>query len=132
MPEWGIRFLNNGVIGADGWSTNPFVVEGETAPAWAQLDLGANYALDRVVLFPKGSFPVDYELQVSLDGKTFETVHQVAGQAPPDEPVVADLPQGTEGRYLRLYVTKRGGDADPRAVCWCSSRSSLCLAGWAA
>lgn len=114
VPVWSIRFLNNGVIGEDGWSTNPFVVEGETVPTWAQLDLGANYAMDRVVLFPKGSFPVDYELQVSLDGNAFETVHRVTGQVPPDEPVVADLPQGTEGRYVRLYVTRRGGDADPQ------------------
>ncbi len=114
VPEWSIRFLNNGVLGADGWSTDPYVVEGETVPAWAQLDLGANFALNRVVLFPKGSFPVDYTLQVSLDGKQYTDVHQVTGQTPPDDPVVINLPEGTEGRYLRLYVTKRGGTADPQ------------------
>ena len=130
-PEgiWGSMLLNDGYIrgvvgygGANGWTTLP--VEGASADtvAYASIDLGLTYELSRFVIFPRSddgkygyAFPIDYQLQVSSDGKNWTDVVKVTGQKTPGAPVCFDLEEPVEASYVRLYVTKRAYAANDGA-----------------
>ncbi|WP_229402906.1 discoidin domain-containing protein [Micromonospora okii] len=110
--SWAMSLLNNGVAGkADGWSTNPYdKVQNPATAAWVSYDLGASHDIDRVVVFPRDkSFPADYRIEVSADGNEYRSVFTSTGNAAGrTAPQVVDLAD-VEGRFLRLYVTRRNG-----------------------
>jgi hypothetical protein len=72
-------------------------------------DVGSPRAISLVRLLSRASgslFPVDYQIQLSLDGATFNTMFSVSGAAvPPGTWVEHDFPTAS-GRYVRLLVTK--------------------------
>lgn len=120
MPNegWATSFINDGRIGTEslpyGWTTNPY---GNTAtattPAWVQLDLLASSTIDSVALWPRmdGSndgqnFPVDYEVQVSDDARTWTTVATSTGNTAVTDAQVLDV-DAAEGRYIRAFATLR-------------------------
>lgn len=61
------------------------------------------------------AFPIDYQLQVSSDGKNWTDVVKVTGQKTPGAPVCFDLEEPVEASYVRLYVTKRAYAANDGA-----------------
>ncbi len=111
--------MTDGILGkagaVNGWTTNPYdKITDATTPAAVQVDLGADYALSRVVLFPRSDytpyglcFPSDFIIQLSSDGVNYTDAYTSAGNGIPVEPFVIDLPEKPEARYVKLYVTKR-------------------------
>ncbi len=130
-PEgiWGSMLLTDGYVrgvvgygGANGWTTTPSEGTSADKVAYASIDLGLTYELGRLVIFPRSddgkygyAFPVDYQLQVSSDGKNWTDVAKVTGQKTPTAPVCFDLAEPVEASYVRLYVTKRAYAANDNA-----------------
>ncbi len=103
---WALQFINNG--GSGGWTSN--VGRNPTADAteYVGIDFGDVFALDRVVLQPGGAFPIDYTVDVSVDGAEWTVIHTVEGGATPTENVVIDLDTPVPARFLRVTATKLG------------------------
>jgi len=74
-------------------------------PQWLQLDFGRVMAVDNVVIHWETALAVEYQLQVSADGRTWETIHeQKHGRG--GREVIGNLK--SEGRYLRILCLKPG------------------------
>jgi hypothetical protein len=72
-------------------------------PQWFQVDLGAVYHINRVVLNWQTSHALAYQIQVSSDGSNWETIYsttQCNGG-------IEDLSVSGSGRYVRMYGTAR-------------------------
>lgn len=111
--QWGPRKERGDRLG---WSTDPSDLLAETTPVDVTVTLDAVYEIHNVILKPlmweKGaSFPCDFELQGSLDGKTFKTLKTVTNQvmeAADDESVEPQsyhIPP-TSVRYFRIHITR--------------------------
>jgi len=75
-------------------------------PQWIYVDLGSSKDLSRVVLKWETAYGKSYSIQVSDDAQTWNTVYSTtAGDGAVDD---ITLPQGTKGRYVRMYGTARG------------------------
>ncbi|MBN1409910.1 MAG: discoidin domain-containing protein, partial [Spirochaetales bacterium] len=73
-------------------------------PQWIYVDLGATYAISRVVLNWETAFASGYSIQVSGNAGSWTTVYATStGNGGID-----DLAVSGSGRYLRLYGTARG------------------------
>jgi GH35 family endo-1,4-beta-xylanase len=82
---------------ATSWSS------GFSDPQWIQVDLGAVYPVRRVVLNWEASYAVKYEIQISSDGSTWETVYSTtSGDGGMD-----DLSVSGSGHYVRMAGTSR-------------------------
>ncbi len=73
-------------------------------PQWIKLDLGSSRYVSRVVLKWEAAASSDYEIQVSADGTTWNSIYvDHAGNGGTDD--IKNL-SGT-GRYVRIYSTHR-------------------------
>jgi hypothetical protein len=84
-------------------STRWASVEG-VDPQWLEVDLGANYAVTKVVLKWEAAYAKAYSIQLSSDGTTWNTVYSTSTGAGGNE----TLTVSGNGRYIRMYGTKRG------------------------
>ncbi len=91
-PEHAVAHLNDGQYGNEAsW------VAGPEQPAWAQIELPEPAVIDRVVLSRDRKrqyadrVPLGFEIQVSMDGRSWQAVRRVATQA---APVVMRVRQG--------------------------------------
>jgi hypothetical protein len=103
VDAWGLAYLTDGkklLTGKDG-GTNGWMAQGmsrqDCAPdtCWGGVDLGALYTVNEVHIYPRqngGYFPSAYEIQISADGETWETVYSM------DD----DLETGGVGRFIKL------------------------------
>ena len=73
-------------------------------PQWIRIDLGANFHLSRVVLRWEAAYGKAYRIQVSEDDANW----QDAFSTTTGNGGVDDLSLDTNGRYVRMYGTKRG------------------------
>ncbi|MBX3015411.1 MAG: discoidin domain-containing protein [Caldilineaceae bacterium] len=74
-------------------------------PQWLQVDLGAIYVINQVVLTWEAAYGRAYALQLSTDGTTWQTIYSTTtGDGGTD--TLSGLTG--QGRYLRLYGTQRG------------------------
>ena len=74
-------------------------------PQWLQLDFGEVLPVENVVIHWETAHAIEYQLQVSLDGKTWQTIHeQKKGRGGRE---VIDGLKG-KGRYLRILCLKHG------------------------
>src|SRR2546430_6031247 len=94
--------------------TGPKAVDGDTStrwgskegsdPQWIRIDLGANFHLSRVVLRWEAAYGKVYKIQVSEDDTNWQDAFSTTtGNGGTD-----DLSLDTNGRYVRMYGTKRG------------------------
>src|SRR5437588_11080543 len=72
-------------------------------PQWLQVDLGATYTIDRVVLNWETAYGTAYRIQMSSDGNTWTGTYSTTTAAGGPETLTVS---GT-GRYVRLYGTAR-------------------------
>ena len=73
-------------------------------PQWIRVDLGANFHLSRVVLRWEAAYGKAYKIQVSEDDANWQDAFgTTTGNGGVD-----DLTLDTNGRYVRMYGTKRG------------------------
>ncbi len=99
--ESGTTFTANlAVDGSTGtrWSSN------YSDPQWLQVDLGAVYSINRVVLNWEAAYGTAYQIQVSNDASTWMTIYSTTtGNGGIDD--LAGL--SGSGRYIRVYGTTR-------------------------
>jgi hypothetical protein len=72
-------------------------------PQWLEVDLGASYSIDKVVLNWETAYGKAYQIQTSSDGSTWNTVYNTTTGAGGVETLSVN---GT-GRYVRMYGTAR-------------------------
>ena len=112
---WNKDFLTDGFKMEDdiegqttGWmsETSPFI-DDET---WVYVDLDDLYHIEAVVPYPRESemyFPVNYDIQLSIDAKNWITVRRIEGDEGllETDRVFAINPR--EAQYVRILVTER-------------------------
>lgn len=100
-----------------GWSVDPYSAIKRNKPVDLVLDLECDYVINTVVLRPciyngGGSTPSDFEIQISSDQKEWKTVKTVEGlklETPADQYYSIEP---TEGRYVRIHITKHSETTD--------------------
>ena len=75
-----------------------------TDPQWIQVDLGAIYSINRVVLSWETTYGLAYEIQVSSDGVNWVAIYATAT----GDGGINDLNAHGMGRYIRMYGTAHG------------------------
>lgn len=112
---WSQSYINDGIAGnGNGYTSNVGRNPTPEGTEYVIIDFGDLFALDKVKITPLGSFPEDYELAVSTDGKTWTAISTVTG-SPNLTEAFEVTPEGgsINARFLRFMGTKlRGGGAD--------------------
>ncbi len=84
---------------------------------WVQIDLGKNYSIDNVKLYPfagsfrgRGSFPARFKIEAS-DDPSFSTGEMIADRTSSDYPnpgnyIMEFKANGIQGQYIRITVTR--------------------------
>jgi hypothetical protein len=74
-------------------------------PQWLYVDLGSNYAVNRVKITWEGAYGKDYLVQISTNTTTWTTIKTVTGNT-----TLANDHTGLSGtgKYVRIYGTARG------------------------
>jgi hypothetical protein len=70
-------------------------------PQWIQVDLGAVYHINRVVLDWEAAYGVAYKIQISSDGLNWETIYSTTT----GDGGIDYLNVSGSGRYVRMYGT---------------------------
>lgn len=105
------------VAGSFGWSSNADLSANHTE--WVTADLGAQDTVGRVTLWPKNFdktlvgnyFPIDFTIQLSTDGTTWQTVATETGYPKPTDGSAQTFtftPQ--QARYIRVEGTNLRND----------------------
>ena len=98
---------------ADAVVAKEYAVDGDTGtrwgsdysdPQWIYVDLGATYAINRVVLNWETAYGKAYQIQVSDDASTWSDIYSTNN----GDGGVDDLSVSGSGRYVRMYGTQRG------------------------
>jgi hypothetical protein len=76
---------------------------GYSDPQWIQVDLGAVYHINRVVLDWEAAYGVAYKIQISSDGLNWETIYSTTT----GDGGIDYLNVSGSGRYVRMYGTSR-------------------------
>ncbi len=103
IDAWGLAYLTDGKKllteangGTNGWMSQGMPqVSCDPNTCWGGVDLGATYTINEVHVYPRQNgmfFPVAYEIQISIDGETWETVYSIDN----------DTETGGVGRFIKL------------------------------
>jgi predicted small secreted protein len=115
---WSYEYINDGIITDSdalsyGWTTAVGVnMDNPDQEEWVEFKLDKYFLIDTVIVYPTlgGSyFPVDYEIQVSMDGREYTTVARVEGDnhaAKADTTPVKLEFEAVTARYVRFLATK--------------------------
>ncbi|MEI7900759.1 MAG: family 78 glycoside hydrolase catalytic domain [bacterium] len=108
--------LTDGESGGAGWSSKAFsaYADHRLYPEYVTVDLGRNYEIQRVVLYPGGAgatagkgFPEDFTVQVCREGESWKTAVEKRGyQAPENGKAEAFDLAKAEGRFLKIEATR--------------------------
>lgn len=110
----GKRVGESGDFAPKGWTSQPSMTQ-PASPEWVGVDLGAEYLVERVVLWPRNDngtnlglgFPVDYKVQVSNDRQSWTTAVAMTGAALPSQGEATELTfEATPARYVRVEASK--------------------------
>ncbi|MDD5492821.1 MAG: PKD domain-containing protein, partial [bacterium] len=108
-PEW-----------SDYAGTYNFCTEYDNISRWISCALSDNYLVNRVVLLPYVSttgyphyYPIDYEIQKSADGSTWESILTVNGNT---NPVIDQSFPWVSAKFIRIYVTRACSDSGNPAI----------------
>lgn len=110
MPteNWSLNFLTDGTTNK-GWSTDPYDKErNRDVPVTLDFNLQAAVEVASIALFPNGSFPVDYQVLISSDGKTYSVVADVTGASSSTKEPVLHAFTPAKIQYVRITCTRRG------------------------
>lgn len=114
---WKYTGINDGKVGMGnpvGWTTDPNAADAtETKEAWVEIDLEDIYGISRIILWPRQDaatvigYPVDFTLQVSINGTDWTTVVTKTNQTGVDhEAKIFDITK-INARFVRMHCTKR-------------------------
>ena len=122
VDAWGLAYLTDGkklLTGKDG-GTNGWMAQGmpkrecEPDTCWGGVDLGATYTVNEVHIYPRqngGYFPSAYEIQISADGDTWETVYSIDNDT--ETKGVGrfiKLDRDRQARFVRIVARKLTGN----------------------
>jgi hypothetical protein len=114
QSSWSQDFVVDGIrtekAGARGWSS-----QGDTSvnhTEWIRIDLGTNYHINRVDLYPRNdsrregeSFPIDFTIQTSLDANNWTTVVSRTGYGKPGPEAQKFTFDRTVARWVKIEGT---------------------------
>ncbi len=114
-PNFKLEFLTDGKKfdeTAVGWTSDPHTTTPNNTE-WVQLDLGETKRIGRVDLTPSRSagyaFPIDFYIEVSLDGINYEKVYTQTGYVSDGTAYQVHF-AACDGRYVRVTGTKQSPD----------------------
>lgn len=106
---WAADFINNGIDG-QGWTSNVKLHYTPDATEYIVIDLGDLFAVDKVVVKTRGTFPLDFRIEMSTDGKEWsEIVSQKNARKYKEGTELTFTPpdgKGVVGRFLRFIGTR--------------------------
>ena len=122
---WGVAYLTDGhkLVSEGNGGTNGWMAQGmpkqkcDPDTCWGGVDLGAVYTINEIHVYPRqggGFFPSAYEIQISTDGVTYETVY--ATDNDPETGGVArvfKLDSDRQARFVRIVALKLTGSYEP-------------------
>ena len=100
---WAPEFLTDGVH-ERGWTSDMNLHKTEDGVEFATVDLGDTFFIESVKVFPRECWPVDFDVSVSTDNETFETVVTERNSDTPE--TFYETRVGARGRYVRFRATK--------------------------
>ncbi len=103
---WALHFINNGIAVNSGWTSNVGRNSDANATEYVGIDLCDVFAVERIVLSPLGAFPIDYTVELSVDGASWTVVSEVKGATRPSSDVILTLDTPVNARFLRVTATK--------------------------
>ena len=125
VDAWGMIYLTDGKKlvseangGSNGWMAQAMPGPNcEPNTCWGGVDLAAVYTINEVHIYPRqggGFFPSAYEIQISVDGETYETVYATDND-PETGPVcrVFKLESDRPARFVRIVALKLTGGHEP-------------------
>lgn len=109
---WSPDFLTDGKKN-NGWTSNVKAHFGsENANEYAIVDLGDEFEISKIEIFPNGCWPKDFTVSVSSDGDGFTEIASEKNSKEPKDSYVTE-PENVHGRYVMINATKlRGTDTD--------------------
>ncbi|MGI6530623.1 MAG: discoidin domain-containing protein [Clostridia bacterium] len=110
---WGQEFINDGTLELSFTSAVKRNMDSPDVEEWIIIDLEKEYSIHLVILYPRQDngrgFPEDYQIDVSSDNETWETVYtKTEDKGSEDEdvdPREIEL-EAVSARYIRLLATK--------------------------
>ncbi len=125
VDAWGVIYLTDGKKlvseangGSNGWMAQAMPGPNcEPNTCWGGVDLAAVYTINEVHIYPRqggGFFPSAYEIQISVDGETYETVY--ATDHDPETGGVCrvfKLDSDRQARFVRIVALKLTGGYEP-------------------
>lgn len=125
VDAWGMIYLTDGKKlvseangGSNGWMAQAMPGPNcEPNTCWGGVDLAAVYTINEVHIYPRqggGFFPSAYEIQISVDGETYETVYATDND-PETGPVcrVFKLESDRPARFVRIVALKLTDGYEP-------------------
>lgn len=125
VDKWGLIYLTDGKKlvseangGTNGWMAQPMPTQ-SCAPdtCWGGVDLGAAYTVNEIHIYPRqngGYFPSAYEIQISVDGRTYETVYATDSDTETKGVCrVFKLDGDRQARFVRIVALKLTGGYEP-------------------
>lgn len=112
---WSQSYINDGITGdGNGFTSNVGRNPSPDATEYVIIDFCDVFALESVKITPIGSFPENYQVQISVDGKNWADIANVKGAGVPNSPVEIKPEDGSiPARFLKFMGTKlRGGGVD--------------------
>ncbi len=103
---WALEFINNGVTVNSGWTSNVGRNNNANATEYVGIDFCDVFAVDKIVISPLGAFPIDYTVELSVDGVEWTVISDVKGASRPTSDVILTLDTPVNGRFLRMTATK--------------------------
>ena len=112
--SWGAALVVDGERnenrGARGWSSE--ADKSQNHNEWVQIDLGGNYPVSRVDIYPRNDparlgegFPLDFTIEVSQDGRSWSAVVRKTGYGKPGDEVQRFGFNPVGGRFVRIVGT---------------------------
>ena len=102
---WTESYVNDGNA-QTGWSSKTGLHATADATEYVIIDFGDLYAVDSLAITPRGYFPEDYTVDLSVDGKTWTTVHSATGSAQMKQKFDITLDTAVNARFVRFQGTK--------------------------
>ncbi len=108
---WSLDYLNDGKP-STGWTTAVHRNDRPDVTEYVGVYLGDVFAVEKLVIHPKGCYPEDFVVELSTDLTTWTKVYEIQGSEPENgkEPLVITLDTPIPAVYVRIFATKLRAD----------------------
>ncbi len=108
---WSLDYLNDGDP-TTGWTTAVHRNDRPNATEYVGVFFGDVFAVDKLVIHPKGCYPEDLYIELSEDCKNWTKIYEITGSEPENgkQPLTITLDTPIPARYVRITATKLRAD----------------------